>query len=330
MILVQILLIYGRGVIKIKEYTTQVYDESAELSIIGSLLVNNEFILKTTYLKEKHFYFPELASIYESMQILISEGIIRFDTLSIINTINANINLKNNISNANIKNIEEYIEDCKLISRDDFKEYQLSVERVITLAFKRDTKNKMLSIAKECCKDSSIGLNEFNSKIQTTVANLANDYMFGNDTPLLADTIDKVWKNILSQRTATGIVGIPSRYASINEYFTYRKGELVVIGGRAKAGKSILLANEAYYQLKNGVKVVMFDTELDDSLWLPRFLAMVTGLTINQVETGNYNSEEERKINQVKEWIKKGKFIHKYDAEWNMDKIYIRAKQIKI
>jgi len=97
MILVQILLIYGRGVIKIKEYTTQVYDESAELSIIGSLLVNNEFILKTTYLKEKHFYFPELASIYESMQILISEGIIRFDTLSIINTINANINLKNNI-----------------------------------------------------------------------------------------------------------------------------------------------------------------------------------------------------------------------------------------
>jgi len=162
------------------------------------------------------------------------------------------------------------------------------------------------------------------------MANLANDYMFGNDTPLLAETIDKVWDIIVGQRTSNGAVGIPSKYPSVNKYFTYRKGELVVIGGRAKAGKSVYLSNEAYYQAKNGVKVAIFDTELSDEIWLPRFLAEITGLTINQIESGNYTLEDEKKINNAKEWIKEGTIIHKYDPEWEMDKIYIRAKQIKI
>jgi len=317
-------------VIKISDYSTQVHDETAELGVIGTLLLNNDYMLKTTYLKPKHFYFSEIASIYKCMEDLISQGVIEFDTLSIINIINSNEGLKGNFTKANIKNIEEYIEDCKLVARNDFKEYQMLTERVMILAFKRDTKDKLLAIVRECTKDSSKTLNEFNFYIQNTITNLANDYMFGNDTPLLADTIDKVWKNIIGQRNANGIVGIPSKYSSVSQYFTYRKGELVVIGGRAKSGKSIYLSNEAYYQLKNGVKVAIFDTELDDEIWLPRFLAEITGLTVNQIESGNYSVEDEKKITQAREWVKNGTLIHKYDSEWDMNKIYIRAKQIKI
>lgn len=294
------------------------------------MLLNNEYMMKTSYLKPKHFYFSEVASIYKCMEDLISEGIIEFDTLSIINAINSNEGLKTNFSNANIRNIEEFIEDCKLVARSDFKEYQLLTERVITLSFKRDTKDKLLAIVRECMKDNSKSLNGFNFEIQNTLANLANDYMFGNDTPLLAETIDKVWENIVGQRTTSGTIGIPSKYSNVSKYFTYRKGELVVIGGRAKSGKSVFLSNEAYYQLKNGVKVAIFDTELSDEIWLPRFLAEITGLTVNQIESGNYSEDDEKKILKAKEWIKNGTLIHKYDPEWTMDKIYIRAKQIKL
>lgn len=300
------------------------------MGVIGTLLVDNDYILKTTYLKPKHFYFSEIASIYKCMQDLVNEGVTEFDTLSILNIINSNEGLKGNFDRANIKNIGEYIEDCKLVARGDFKEYQLLTERVITLAFKRDTKDKLLAIVKECMKDNSKTLNEFNFQMQNTVANLANDYMFGNDTPLLAETVDKVWANIVGQRTNNGTIGIPSKYPSVNKYFTYRKGELVVIGGRAKSGKSVFLSNEAYFQLKNGVKVAIFDTELTDEIWLPRFLAEITGLTVNQIESGKYSDEDEKKINEAREWIKKGTLIHKYDPEWTMDKIYVRAKQIKI
>lgn len=312
------------------DYSIQVRDETAELGVIGTLLLNNDYILKTTYLKPKHFYFPEISSIYQCMVDLIDEGVIEFDTLSIVSLINANKGLKENFAKANIRNIEEYIEDCKLVARNDFKEYQLLTERVITLAFKRDVKDRLLSLARECTKNNSKTLNAFNFELQNAVANLANDYMFGNDTPLLAETIDKVWANIVGQRTKSGTIGIPSKYTSVNKYFTYRKGELVVIGGRAKSGKSVYLSNEAYYQLKNGVKVAIFDTELSDEIWLPRFLANITGLTVHQIEKGNYSEEEETKIEKVKDWIKKGTLIHKYDPEWTMDKIYIRAKQIKI
>lgn len=304
-------------------------DKVAEIGVIGTLLVNNEFAMRNNYLKHKHFFYMEHVVIYQAIEKLIASGVVSFDTFSIFSTIEADTELKATIEKTNV-DVIEFIEDAKLVARSEYKEFEKLVERVMTLSFKRTARAKLSSLLIDCNTDDDYTLNEFNYKLQNDITNLANDYVFGNDTPLLADVIDDVMNEIIAQRSTDGNVGIPSAYKNVNRYFTYRKGELVVIGGRAKAGKSVFVSNEVYHKLQNGEQVAIFDTELTDKIWLPRFLAEITGLTVNQIESGRYNEEEDRRIQDAIAWIKSGTLVHIYDPEWTMDKIYTRAKQIKL
>ena len=305
-------------------------DINAEMCVVGTLLVNNDFLLKSDILLPKHFYYKELATLYYAMRKLVDHKVLTFDALSIANVIEQSKSMKKHIENAGIKDLFEYIEDLKMLSRNDYNEYNTLVKRIMTLSFKRKTKDTLQALINECNSDKEEDLNEFNYRLQNEVSNIPTEYMFDDDTPLLADVVDDIWEKIKSRRTADGIIGIPSAYESINKYFTYRQGELVIIAARAKVGKSQFVMNEVYHKLKNGVKCAIFDTELSDEIWLPRFLSLVTGLTVRQVETGRYDDEGERKINEVIEWIKKGTLTHIYDPEWNTSKIYTRAKTIKL
>lgn len=307
-----------------------VNDINAEMCVIGTLLVNNEFLLKSDVLQPKHFFYKELATLYYAMRKLVDEKVLEFDDLSIFNVIEQSKGMKKHIENAGIKDIFEYMEDLKALARSDFNEYNSLMKRVMTLSFKRKVKDKLQSLINECDSDNDTDLNEFNYKLQNEVSEIPSEYMFDDDTPLLAETVRSTWNEIVSQRSSDGNIGIPSKYESVNKYFTYRKGGLVVIGGRAKAGKSIFVSNEVYHKLKNGVKCAIFDTELPDKDWLPRFLAEITELTINQIESGAYGEEEAEKIENALKWIESDTLIHKYDPEWTMDKIYTRAKQIKL
>lgn len=307
-----------------------VSDINAEMCVIGTLLVNNEFLLKSDILQPKHFFYKELATLYYAMRKLVDEKVLEFDDLSVFNVIEQSKSMKKHIENAGIKDIFEYIEDLKALARNDFNEYNSLMKRVMTLSFKRKVKDRLQSLINECDSDNNVDLNEFNYKLQNEVSDIPSEYMFDNDTPLLAETVRSTWDKIINNRVGDGVVGIPSKYESINKYYTYRKKGLVVIGGRAKAGKSVFVSNEVYHKLKNGVKCAIFDTELSDEDWLPRFLAEITELTIHQIESGTYGEEEAEKIENALKWIESGTLIHKYDPEWTMDKIYTRAKQIKL
>ena len=307
-----------------------VNDINAEMCVIGTLLVNNDFLLKSDVLQPRHFFYKELATIYYAMRKLVDNKILEFDDLSISNIIEQSKGMKKHIENAGIKDIFEYMEDLRVLARNDYNEYNSLIKRIMTLSFKRKTKDKLQSLINECNNDNDEDLNEFNYKLQNEVAEIPSEYMFDDDTPLLADTVRDTWNEIVEQRSGDGNIGIPSKYESVNKYFTYRKGGLVVIGGRAKAGKSIFVSNEVYHKLKSGVKCAIFDTELPDKDWLPRFLAEITELSIHQIESGDYDDLAAHKIEDALKWIESGSLIHKYDPEWTMDKIYTRAKQIKI
>jgi len=306
------------------------HDKTAEIGVIGTLLVNNEFALRSNFLKHTHFYTIELGHIYKAIMMLMEKGITTFDTFSLLAIIESNKDIKEGIIFAGITDIIEFLEDCKLVARSEYTEFELLTQRIMTLSFKRTVSLKLRSLIDECYSDTNEGLNEFNYKLQNEITNLANNYMFGNDTPLLSDTVRDVWDKIKSQRSLDGTVGIPSTYKSVNSLFTYRKKGLVIIGGRAKSGKSIFVSNEVYHKVRGGAKVAIFDTELSTEDWLPRFLAEITGLTIRQIESGEYTNDEGDKVENALNWIEDGTLIHKYDSEWTMDKIYTRAKQIKL
>lgn len=87
--------------------------------------------------------------------------------------------------------------------------------------------------------------------------------------------------------------------------------------------------NEAIHKVENGVPVAIFDTEMSDERWMIRFLALKSGVDIKKVKNGNYSLQEEKAVEEAKEWLKNKPLVHKYDVGWTKDKIYMTAKQLK-
>ena len=92
-----------------------VNDINAEMCVIGTLLVNNDFLLKSDVLQPRHFFYKELATIYYAMRKLVDNKILEFDDLSISNIIEQSKGMKKHIENAGIKDIFEYMKTLECL-----------------------------------------------------------------------------------------------------------------------------------------------------------------------------------------------------------------------
>lgn len=305
-------------------------DTASETGVIGTLLLHPEFIYKSEYLKPNQFYNRELASVYHIIKSLKDKGINEIDNYLIITTIEGNKGVKNILNQYEeiSKDINEWLDDLKLVSRSDLESYELICKNVVSNAFKRDSYIKLREMANKVL-ESKDDINKINFKIQTDITKFADEYIINTDIKPMGEKVDNIWGLIISRRNNSGFAGIPSKYKDLNQYFTYENGELVVIGGRAKSGKSMFFLNEAIHKVENGVPTAIFDTEMSDERWLVRFLALKSGVEIKKIKNGDYSLKEEKLIEEAREWLKNKPLVHIYDTEWTKDKIYMCAKELK-
>jgi len=305
-------------------------DINAECGIIGSLILKPEFVLHTPYLKPFHFYEHENGCIFWAINELMESGVNNIDDFNIITKLEGEQKVKNVFDNLDIPSIQDFIENAKYVGRTTLEEYKLLVDRIINLSYKRNLHSKLNDLSKLCFNENINGLSELNLTVQEELANLAEKYVLDKNIQTLGERIDNIWEEIQDRRTGSGLSGFPSKYPLINEYFTYETGELIIIGGRAKAGKSILLMNEAEHKIRAGVPTAILDTEMSTRQWTERFLSKLTGIKVRNIKSGNYGSTDEKILKDAIQWIKNQNFVHIYDPDWTKDKIYTTAKILKI
>ena len=305
-------------------------DTISETGVVGTILMHPEFIYKSEYLKANQFYNRELACIYHIIKCLTDKGINDIDNFLVIAEIEGHASFKNILNEYQdiSKDICKWLDDLKLVARNNVESYELIAKKVVANAFKRDSYIKLREMANGVL-ESGEDINATNYKLQTDIVKFADNYIVDTDIQIIGDKVDTIWDLIVSNRNDAGYSGIPSKYKELNEYFTYKTGELEIIGGRAKAGKSMFFLNEAIHKVENGVPTAIFDTEMQDVLWIPRFLALKTGIDIKKIENGTYSVKEEKLILDAKEWLKNKPLVHLYDPGWTKDKIYMTAKQLK-
>ena len=305
-------------------------DTPSEVGVIGTILSHPDYIYKSEYLESHHFYNPELASIYYIVKTLQEKGIKKIDNFLIITEIEGNKSIKSIIDDFHSisKDINGWLDDLKLVSRNDLESYELICKKIISNAFKRDTYIKLRELSNSIIV-SKEDINAINYKMQEDITNFANKYIINTDIYLIGDKMNELWETITGRRNVSGYAGIPSKFKDLNEYFTYENGELVVVGGRAKSGKSMFFLNEAIHKVENGVPSAIFDTEMNDERWIVRFLALKSGVEIKKIKNGNYNKDEESKIKDAMRWIENKPLVHLYDPEWTKDKIYMCGKKLK-
>jgi len=301
-------------------------DIQSESGVIGTLIFHPEYILHSdTFLKAGHFYNVENGCVYWAIQELIKEGINNIDALNLSNKLNSNTGVKNTIEKYNLPSVQEFVELYKELARHSLEEYMMLAKNITEFAFKRDLYKKLIGLSGKCF-DKNISLDELSGEVYGELDNVTADFICGSDVKLLGDEIDDIWHEIESRRTNDGMYGIPSKFKSFNHHFTYETGELVVIQAKYKEGKSIILMNEVVHKLKNGVPVLVVDTEMQTRLYVERLLAHLSCVDIEKVKNGKYNEEEERRIKQSIAWIKKQKFKHIYKPEMSDNELYTTCK----
>lgn len=303
-------------------------DIQSESGVIGSLIYHPEFITHTDYLKPNYFFGKENACIYWAIQELYKEGITNIDAYNISNKLQSHQGVQKTIDKYNLPSVQEFVELYKGAARNTLEEYKMLAENIVTLAFKRDLIKTLNQISANCYKPD-FTLEKLSSSVYSELDELTQKYIVTTEIHTLGNDIENIWDDIVSRRTADGMYGIPSKFPSFIDYFTYEPGELVVIQAKYKQGKSVFLMNEVVHKLKNGVPTLVVDSEMPTRLYTERLLSHLTGIDMKRIKNGRYSDEEAEVIQNCITWLKEQPFVHIYNPNLTMERLYSICKMLQ-
>lgn len=291
---------------------SELVDNSAEGGVIASLIYHPEYLLSDNNLQPRFFYNQENQLLYWGINELVSSGVTKIDSLNLRNVLYSNASCQRMADKFGLTNLQEYIEMARVAARGTYEEYKLLANTVISLAFRRDLCNFSVDMGKECF-NQEISLDDLNDYVNNGVSKIAEKFIFGGDTVQFGEKIDSIWEEICEDRNEDGSFGIPNLIPSLDDYFTFGNGELVLVAGETGRGKSSYMMAQSVFTLKRGIPCVVLDSELTDKVYTPRLLANLSGVAVKTIKNGRYTKEEEDRIKKSIEYIKKCPgFAHEY------------------
>lgn len=304
------------------------YDVRTEAGVVGTLLMYPRFYYHFEMLKPEYFYEKTNAVVFDVIKQILNDNSEDVSDFSVYLRIAEKPSHEKQFTQSDI-DIQEYLEKLKLVATSDEDEYRARCKKVIDYAFKRDSIEKLKETI-GYIETSRGSANEINMHIHDTIDKFSEEYIVGDEVKPFGEIIDDLWEEILArQNPSTGMAGIPSKIPAFNKFFTYEKGELILVAARPKIGKSFLSLNEAMHKLKNGIPTAIFDTEMQSREFLVRALSNLTGIHNRNIKTGVVTEKQAQELMEARNWLKKQPFVHKYDPEWNFDSIYITAKELQ-
>lgn len=292
-------------------------DVQSESGVIGTLIYHPEYIAHTDYLKPNYFYSEENACIFWAIQELFNSGISNIDAYNLSSKLKSNPDALRAIEEYNLPSTQEFIELYKSTARHSLEEYKMLADNIVTLAFKRDLVKTMNSIEAHCY-NNTISLETLSEETYGSIDELTQKYLTSGNVQTVGDKIDDIWNAIEDSAEH----GIESKYQSFTHFFRYEPGEVVTIQAHKKQGKSMFLMNETVHMLKRGIPTVVYDSEMNDKLYVTRLLSHLSGVKVNTISRKQYTQEEYEKIAIWKEWLKKQPFVHIYDPSMNMQMFF--------
>ena len=291
-------------------------DKMAEATCIASLIHHPQYLLSDNILKPIYFYYADNQCFFWAIEELVTSGVDNIDALNLGNVLHSNVGVWKIMEKYGLTDIKKYIEMCRNVARGTFEEYHLVAETVATYAFRRELLKLSDDIGRECF-NMKIDLDTLNDYVNNGIDKIAERFIFGSDSVLFGEKIDEVWGKIVDNRNDDGTYGLPSKIKTLNDYISFGKGELILVAGATGRGKSAYFLNEAVYNLQRGVAVAIIDSELTDEVYLPRILANISGVEVKRIKSGKYTKEEEKRIMDAIEWLKKQPFVHQFDPTFN-------------
>lgn len=283
---------------------SELVDNSAEAGVISSIIYHPEYLLSDNNLQPRFFWNQENQLLYWAVNELVSSGVTKIDSLNLHNMIYSKPGCQKLADKYGLTNLQEYIEMARIAARGTYEEYKLLANTVISLAFRRELCNLSVDIGKECF-NKDISLDDLNDFANNGIDKIAEKFIFGGDSVQFWEKLDSIWDEICEDRNDDGSFGIPNLIPSLDDFFTFGKGEMVLIAGQTGKGKSSFMLAQAVFALKHGIPCVICDSEITDKVWAPRLLANLSGVPVKLIKSGRYTNAEAERIEKAKEYIKR-------------------------
>lgn len=289
----------------------KLFDAQLEATYLATVIANPHFLLVENNIRPNFFYAKDNQCIMWAVQTLANKGVETIDALNLETVLASNNAVKRVMEEHDLADMSRYVEMSKYAARGSYEEYKILEEQIITYAFRRELRDFSLRLGNEC-ENPNVNLTELNDFCNKGISDITDRYAYGADSVLLGEKIDSIWQDICDKRTPAGY-GIPFKIDRLNEYLTLVPGELTLVAGATGRGKSSFFLAEALHKaVKLEVPTLLIDTELTDSVWLPRAIASLSGVTVHNVKTGQFVGNEETRVKEAIDTLKKAPLIHEY------------------
>lgn len=289
-------------------------------------MLHPEYTFHSDSLKPNYFSEDDNAYIYYAVSELAKRNVTKIDAYNIINILNSKQATKAWAEKLSPEVINDLIENSKYIARDSLAAYDILVQNVIEKAFCRNMVLKLQECERLCYGDDTT---KIQSKIYSEIDDLISSYYIGNDLSMFSDKIDSMWREVQLRQENIDEMGYPSKFPEANKYFSYEKGELILVCAPRKEGKSIFCINELTDKLERGAKVLMISSEMTDEQQYIRLLAHLSGVTVKDIKNKAYDENAAKRIIDANQWLKAHPFVHYYMTTLDLNKVYLIAKRLK-
>ena len=284
---------------------------------------NPDIIVDLQNLEPEHFYnsthkilYYLLKKIYETFK---GDKVDPFTLLSTAK--NENIELEKDIEASGGL---EYLQTLSDLGMDYKKEDVLTQAEIVTkLSFFRDMHNVLDKQLEYLENGDNKSREDVIDSLRQSTDKTISKYTISDNYQYIGDVYDSVIDKI-KKDVKDGEIGIPTKIEPLNKFYTYRKGELVVLVGRAKGGKSAFAINEAHNMaVVKGIPTLYLDTEMPTKTFLMRLIAIDSGIPLRELETFQYEIDpvKLKKYKESEKRIKKAPLIHKYSTNWTTKKV---------
>ena len=305
---------------------------TAERIVIGIVLNHPEWLVELNgMVKTDYFFMKSHKTIFAIVGILMKEGTLTIDSMSILSRAERIAKATEVLEDSGGI---EYLEEIKYLAEEyGLQDLKTHAYEVASCSFKRELQAEGERFQKRMLEKTEWSMEETEANFQEIHQSVVQKYASGQAIATIEEMFDETWKEIEDSRQENGIVGLPTKFPLASEYFTYMPSELVVIGARAKYGKSTFGINEVHnLAVLNNVPVAVLDTEMKTKTFMLRLISLDSGIPIKEIETGRYLDDMDKvmSVEASKERIKKAPIIHKYDYSWDRAKVASTAKLLKL
>lgn len=159
----------------------------------------------------------------------------------------------------------------------------------------------------------SENINDIIAKIEKPVFQLTGDIISDKHTiqPICDDLLNTLKTLAEEKKDLVGLsTGFPKWDLALGGGL--RRGTVNILGARPKVGKSFFCLNVGKHVASNNVPVLYLDTELSHELQKYRFISLMSGVSLNRLETGRFanHDDEKKKIWQLRKPIKEMPLTH--------------------